>query len=58
MKITYVEDGVRKSITCDYFDSLYGGSIAFHFNDENDDFGKPQERLLVTLPNTIIESIE
>ncbi len=54
MKVTYLEDGVRKSITCDYF----SGSIVFHWKDVKDDFGKPQERTLVTLPHTIIESVE
>lgn len=58
MKVTYLEDGVRKSITCDYFDSFFSGSILFHWYDGVNDFGIPQERTLATLSDTIIESVE
>ena len=53
MKVTYLEDGVRKSITCDHFTSSYDHSVEFFFKDYKNDF-----RVLVTLPNTLIEKIE
>ena len=58
MKVTYLEDGVRKTITTDRFVSSEDGSVTFEWDDVIDDYNKLQKRYLVTLPHVLIEKVE
>lgn len=57
-KVTYLENGVRSTRTCDFIDVDDHGVIALCYRDGLDTLARSIYRMNVLLPGTVIEKCE
>lgn len=57
-KVTYLENGIRTTRTCDFIDRDEQGNYVLCYKDGLDDIGRGVYRTNVLSPGTVIEKVE
>ena len=57
-RVTYLENGIRNTRTCEFIDVDEHETISLCWKDGLDTLGRPLYRINVLLPGTVIEKFE
>lgn len=57
-RVTYLENGVRSTRTCDFIDVDEHDVVALYYRDGIDSLARPIYRMNILLPGTVIEKCE